>query len=103
MHVAVLIALPVCILAVRLPLPKATFQEVINLPLANSEVRGSYNVVLVAEEGHTSTTAVTGICVGIAQSFNTSSGGADYMQRCEGRMADMVREARGLDMQHDPR
>ncbi len=88
---------------VRVPLQRTAFQETVRLPLADSTVRGNYNLVLVAEEGHGVDRAVKGICDGIGASFNvTGDEGAVYAARCPSLTATMVRESRGLDMQHDP-
>jgi len=91
---------------VRVPLQRTVLQETMRLPLRNSVIPGTYNVVLIADAGHSSAQAVAGICSGLEGSFNVSDvgvGDRSFMSRCPGRIADMVRESRGLDMQHDPK
>ncbi len=84
---------------VRVPLDRTVFQETVHLPLAGSAVRGNYNLMLTATEGHDVAHAVSGICSGVAASFNAT--GSGYEAACPGRIADLVRESRGLDMQHE--
>lgn len=89
---------------VRVPLPKSVYQETLRLPLAKTGVRGNYNVVLLVEKDHDVEAASSGICSGIAESFNmTSPDGARYAERCKAMSSNAIRESRGLDMQHEPR
>jgi hypothetical protein len=86
---------------VNVPLQRTSFQETVHLPLRDSEISGSYNVVLVAEAGHDADSATNNICQGMATNFNVAAG--SYSERCPRRMATLIREARGLDFQHEPR
>ena len=47
--------------------------------------------------GHDAGMATGGICEGIGRSFNATT----YAARCADAIATLVRDARGLQMQHD--